>query len=159
MSYLVYCPTCDGKMSVNAEVCPHCGETDFFENVQNPYTIKTRCTYCNGEGVVWKHTIHGLPAVTTEFPAKTNDIVRTVHIINGRYDNIGIRLKINELSEEMRKILDRCIKFGDYNCIPMKWWTCDVECDEDICPKCKGEGKIDERRMGVKRIDIRKPVV
>ena len=30
MSYLVLCPTCGGKMSVNARVCPHCGDRGFI---------------------------------------------------------------------------------------------------------------------------------
>lgn len=45
MSYLVYCPTCDSKMSVNAKSCPSCGETGFFEN-KRVRTRQTRSTVC-----------------------------------------------------------------------------------------------------------------
>lgn len=47
MSYLVYCPTCNGKMSVNAETCPHCGEYKFIEREWEMEKIP--CNNCGGD--------------------------------------------------------------------------------------------------------------
>lgn len=49
MGHLVYCPTCNGKMSNNARCCPHCGETRFFEKSKSFEDIKCNC--CQGRGV------------------------------------------------------------------------------------------------------------
>lgn len=38
-------------MSTNAETCPHCGETDFFEEGA-PSKEKARCEKCGGTGSV-----------------------------------------------------------------------------------------------------------
>lgn len=48
MSYLVYCPTCSRKMSVNARSCPNCGESQFYERV--PTEVLKDCIWCNGTG-------------------------------------------------------------------------------------------------------------
>lgn len=50
MGYLVYCPTCNGKMSNNAECCPHCGETHFYK--REHYSKKIQCDTCNGSGKI-----------------------------------------------------------------------------------------------------------
>lgn len=50
MGYLVYCPTCNGKMSSNAECCPHCGETHFYK--REHYSKKIQCDTCNGSGKI-----------------------------------------------------------------------------------------------------------
>ena len=50
MGYLVYCPTCNGKMSSNAECCPHCGETHFYK--REHYSKKIQCYTCNGSGEI-----------------------------------------------------------------------------------------------------------
>ena len=52
MGYLVYCPTCNGKMSNNAKSCPHCGETHFKRKIQK----QVLCNNCNGTGVVYEYT-------------------------------------------------------------------------------------------------------
>ena len=48
MGYLVYCPTCSGRMSNNAESCPHCGETWFHEKIVERKKIE--CSACGGNG-------------------------------------------------------------------------------------------------------------
>ncbi len=55
MAYLVYCPTCGGKMSSNAYTCPHCGETEFQQSVKRTCD----CRHCNGTGKErrWKNSI------------------------------------------------------------------------------------------------------
>jgi DnaJ-class molecular chaperone len=47
MSHLVYCPTCNGKMSVNAKTCPHCGENTFYTPGGN-----LKCFRCLGKGLL-----------------------------------------------------------------------------------------------------------
>lgn len=49
MGYLVYYPTCNGKMSNNAECCPHCGETRFYTKKEY-YSKKVPCDVCCGSG-------------------------------------------------------------------------------------------------------------
>ena len=48
MGYLVYCPTCNGKMSNNASTCPHCGERSFYKSIKE--SVKCKCKVCNGLG-------------------------------------------------------------------------------------------------------------
>ena len=48
MSYLVYCPTCNHTMSVNATQCPHCGEHEFTQS--GSYEASRPCYYCDGKG-------------------------------------------------------------------------------------------------------------
>lgn len=53
MGYLVYCPTCNGKMSNNAACCPHCGETHF---TQKRVTVaRRRCLTCDCTGKVTRY--------------------------------------------------------------------------------------------------------
>lgn len=52
MGYLVYCPTCNGKMSNNAKSCPHCGETHLTRKIQK----QVLCKNCNGTGVEYEYT-------------------------------------------------------------------------------------------------------
>jgi DnaJ-class molecular chaperone len=68
MAHLVYCPTCDGKMSSNAEKCPHCGETQFEKHYSNGYKLGT-CRECNGKGTTnSKKHVHG---INREYPTIT----------------------------------------------------------------------------------------
>lgn len=154
MAYLVYCPTCSGRMSVNAETCPHCGETDFFVERQTPYVIKTVCMHCYGQGTVWTHTLYGGSEYNPRFSAKENDVVWQFRRLNGR------AVVFRDVAPALRKTLERCLMFGDYELEIGKGPLApvDIKFLEDICPKCKGEGKVDESGMGVKRVDIRKPV-
>ncbi|WP_220491796.1 hypothetical protein, partial [Pseudoalteromonas sp. SG45-1] len=49
--YLVYCPTCSCEMSVNANVCPRCGETQFHLLKDVPsgqYEESSKCGSCTG---------------------------------------------------------------------------------------------------------------
>ena len=48
MATLVTCPTCKGMISSNANVCPHCGETEFTLDVYR----KEYCSKCDGAGVI-----------------------------------------------------------------------------------------------------------
>jgi len=50
MSYLVYCTTCQEKISVNAKSCPNCGENQFYL-----YEIdkNKECPLCKGKGLYW----------------------------------------------------------------------------------------------------------
>lgn len=56
MGYLVYCPTCGGKMSNNASRCPHCGESYFFKQKK----IQVTCTACGGSGKCTVHSCLGV---------------------------------------------------------------------------------------------------
>mgnify|MGYP005651773633 CR=1 FL=1 len=47
MAQLVYCVTCDEKMSINAKKCPHCGEFVFFSKDGD---LDTACPTCSGGG-------------------------------------------------------------------------------------------------------------
>ena len=47
MGYLVICPTCGGKMSVNADRCPHCGETIYFDEDMLTEDGALICPNCN----------------------------------------------------------------------------------------------------------------
>lgn len=64
MSYLVYCPTCDGKMSVNAQTCPHCGETEFFEETRRmesypcDYHSPDQVLGCEGKGYLCRKLVY-----------------------------------------------------------------------------------------------------
>ena len=66
MSYLVLCPTCGGKMSVNARVCPHCGDRGFI--VPETAMLPSPCDYrdygtyalgCEGKGFLCRKQIRG----------------------------------------------------------------------------------------------------
>lgn len=66
MSYLVLCPTCGGKMSVNARVCPHCGDRGFI--VPETAMLPSPCDYrdygtyalgCEGKGFLCRKQIWG----------------------------------------------------------------------------------------------------
>jgi zinc-ribbon domain len=55
MSYLVYCPTCNAKISVNANQCPQCGEDKFIENIFVGYKEETiDCWKCRDQDV-WEN--------------------------------------------------------------------------------------------------------
>ena len=60
MGYLVYCPTCGGKMSNNARTCPHCGETAFFDYDEHVVRYKEKCEYNNNGkySTCWKGTVY-----------------------------------------------------------------------------------------------------
>lgn len=69
MGTLVKCPTCKGKLSINAESCPHCGETKFFGVRRVRRQLK--CDKCGGTGIYYlKHYdiafMSGIHIVTRE---------------------------------------------------------------------------------------------
>ncbi|WP_430454921.1 hypothetical protein [Rheinheimera sp.] len=53
MAELVYCPTCEGKISINCSTCIHCGETEFFGWRETGVVLQdkkpyTSCRSCKG---------------------------------------------------------------------------------------------------------------
>lgn len=155
MAQLVYCPTCGGKMSSNAQTCPHCGEWDFFREVPAKYENKLRCAHCDGEGWVWAHTEYSGIAVSPCFIKKYSD---DPNYVVWKFDEFTSPVAFENHSQKARLNLRCCLRDKDYELKILRGGFIELHYEQAICDHCEGEGSIIEIHDGIKRIDIRKPV-
>ena len=138
-------------MSVNAETCPHCGETDFYRVVPDKFERMVRCPECEGKGTIWLYRRDG-HKFDSPFPPKETDVTWT-------FEELGVRVVFDEIhSEHHRNLMRKCLRSKDYKIERWRDYYY-LYYDEDICPKCDGDCKIKISEDSYSRIDIRKPVL
>ena len=158
MAYLVICPTCGGKMSVNARRCPHCGETDFFEPemgwFSEPCRYKDFPRYalgCEGKGFLCRTQITGSFGLSSQRLLRdmgVTDLSRYVQVEEGFY-----------LSTDNRELKEKVIRAVARNDLYIKRYDrsyTELYQDKVRCPQCKGTGKVVVRKPTGNYIDIRK---
>lgn len=160
MAYLVICPTCGGKMSVNAQQCPHCGETDFFEPEMGWYSEP--CRYedfpryalgCEGKGFLCRTQISGNYGITSL--RMLNDMgVRDL----SRYVRVDDKLYMNTDDRNVRETVIKAVAKHDLYIKDYGRWHVVLYQDKVRCPQCKGTGKVVVRKPTGNYIDIRKRV-
>lgn len=153
MAYLVLCPTCGAKMSVNARTCPVCGETEFFEKRCEPQLHESRCAVCQGTGRQWKYTFHSGYDYNPAFPPKKGDAVL-------RFPEFGhgkpIIFRDVITSSEIKHYLMWAIDNHYYEISSLGYQNCELNFGYCKCPYCGGTGKITERIEALVETDIRR---
>lgn len=155
MAILVYCPTCGGKMSSNADKCPHCGEWDFFRKVPAKFENTVKCPHCNGNRTVWAYTVFS--GFNTDAPLHQGFKGGDEYVVGTFPECWNARVAFQVPSEFHRNLLRRCIRFNDYEIENWKGQYA-IHYYEEVCGKCNGEGTITEITDGFTQVDIRKPV-
>ena len=161
MSYLVLCPTCGGKMSVNARVCPHCGDRGFI--VPETAMLPSPCDYrdygtyalgCEGKGFLCRKQIWGgvgIHPVRYLQAMGVRALSSYVRVADGLY----AQTSDNALRERIARAVAR-------NDVYVKSWVFKGVCEHELyegkvrCPQCNGTGKVAVEQATGNYIDIRK---
>lgn len=156
MGYLVYCPTCGGKMSNQAERCPHCGETAFFIRRDRETYVEEPCSggcggkwsRCDGRG--WYYRLHLLISRGSDMSEGAN-LVRLKD---------GSRYFFEERFLSDPKVIE-ALRTGDYvveltggGANP--FWSFHYE--RIACPACRGRGTVRVPQAEYDWEDVRNPV-
>lgn len=159
MGYLVYCPTCSGKMSVNAEVCPHCGETAFFIRHDRNVPVEQPCDtgygcpwqHCSGRGWYYRRNLE-IVMVRTVFEGQDMSNVRRLK------DGMEYRFSAGDLSDgkvaEALRTGGYAVEHAGHAYNPS--WV--FYYDRTVCPECGGRGKVRVWEVRSEWEDVRKPV-
>lgn len=157
MSYLVLCPTCGGKMSVNARVCPHCGDHGFIQPEIKP--VPEPCRYndlvnydlgCEGKGFLCRTQIwggYGLRSLQELRKLGITDMSKCVCIQPGLY------LTTNDPA--LREKVARAVAQNDLYLRWIGYGSHSLYIHKVRCPQCKGTGKVMVDRPTGNYIDIR----
>lgn len=152
MGYLVICPTCGGKMSVNADRCPHCGETEFFKYAASTRVVGSKsCKHCGATGLVWRYD-------ATAMSYNPGGMHGAYNVLPGQFKiKIGNdTFVIEDVKPEMRSRFETCIRNHDYEITFIRKALHSIKYDQDACPECNGNGKINDVAKEYSRIDLRK---
>ena len=162
MGYLVYCPTCNGKMSNNAYSCPHCGETKFEDRVVRLCT----CSSCEGIGKKkrWKDSVYvrygaidGTPGICVEGRVSFGCVMgdnANERVIRGYIDR-GDYVIYNRMNPKQMEACDTPVACYNNQVVgrcnaKLAYGAYYVDCEE-----CNGTGKVKRYVIA----DIRKRVL
>ncbi len=155
MAQLLLCPSCGGKLSSNATVCPHCGETEFYSYTYK--TIREECPHCHGSGLVLKtlyssdiHSgFHALPAQISWLRCNGGCAFFTVT------DSRGVRCEMSVAkSHPHLQAIAKSIKEGNF-ILEYSHDSFILRYDPQYCPECNGYGEI-ETSVVASKTDLRK---
>lgn len=155
MTQLLLCPTCGGKISSNATVCPHCGETEFYS-----YTYKTiyeECPHCHGTGLVFKtlysSDIHsGFNALPVQISWLRCYGNRTFFTAT---DNRGVRCEVSVTKNHPElQAITKSLKEGNF-ALEHCHGSFILQYDPQYCPECNGYCEIETSVVATKT-DLRK---
>ncbi len=150
MGFLVYCPTCGGKMSDNAKACPHCGETDFFELRPAGQAVECTCPKCNGKKFSYRYKFYG-HSYNPNLPLAKNEFTLKLDELKGGYATFKM-----QQAEPTRAQLQSFIKLRSYRFKVNGFEDYELEVGRFNCYWCGGSGVVRER--GNEWVDMRKPV-
>ena len=156
MAKLMICPTCDGKVSENSDVCPHCGENHFYRELTETRFVP--CHRCD-DGVVYRR-VNSLVDHSQGFYAMQEDF-SYLHIYNftlfHKTDNTGCRCVVGISNDAPdRDAMIKAIKENNAELIRDVGGYFDLYYDPQPCPVCDGLGCI-ATRVVTGKVDIRKP--
>lgn len=153
-------------MSVNAEVCPHCGENAFYERRDRKVAVDEPCDYGSGSELhVWQRCagrgyFYAARVVVSEQVAFDEAAAKHLkRLRDGREYWFSDEVLAN------REAMD-AVQRGEYELQPcvQPWergfgYGCyDLYYGRKTCPKCRGRGKIRVEKIVCHWEDIRKPV-
>lgn len=153
MAYLVICPTCGKTMSVNAQVCPHCGEDEFFDISYKKEPRYTKCTACQGSGKAWKYTAYSGRAYNPAFTPQKGDLVVR---LNGHKEPFIFEHTLK--SPEMLDRLKLDLRQNSFELSGRGPSDYELSWGRTFCPHCGGLGRIEEQWTVQHKVDLRKPV-
>lgn len=140
-------------MSVNAQMCPHCGEFEFFRRHDRQVWEEEPCDYavsdeegrCKGRGYYYRYM-------------KQVDLDRD-HRDPDAFKVSGYRLSVPREDRGNRELME-AIRRGDYVLVlsglrDLFYW---IYYQKRTCPRCGGTGKIRTEHTEYDWEDIRRPV-
>lgn len=97
-------------MSVNADQCPHCGETEFFKYAARTRVVGSKpCKHCGATGLVWRYD-------ATAMSYNPGGMHGAYNVLPGQFKiKIGNdTFVIEDVKPEMRSRFETCIRNHDY---------------------------------------------
>ena len=141
-------------MSVNADRCPHCGETEFFKYAARTRVVGSKpCKHCGATGLVSRYD-------ATAMSYNPGGMHGAYNVLPGQFKiKIGNdTFVIEDVKPEMRSRFETCIRNHDYEITFIRKALHSIKYDQDACPECNGNGKINDVVKEYSRIDLRKKV-
>lgn len=159
MAQLLICPTCGGKISSNTTTCPHCGETEFFQNVTETRFVE--CEHCSGTGIEFRiayssdyHSgFYASEANISTLGCRRDLTIFHVNDTTGRRCQVGI-----QDDAPNRNLMIQSIREHNFLLKPWPNSFFDLYYDPQPCPVCDGMGKLDVKVV-TRKIDLRKKIL